>query len=277
MDQMSQAGEPPLAVITGGSSGIGLALAQALQRRGCRVVIIGRDPQRLAAAVARLRPLGPVPPEALALDVSDAAAAEEAMSGLLSRHGAPAWVITSAGIAWPGSFLEQPLAEHAAQWRTNYLGSLHILHALAPAMARAGRGQVILIASAVALGGFAGYSAYAPSKWALRGLGDILSLELGVHGVRVLTAFPPDTETPQLAEERARRPAFTARFAASNRPLSPDFVAARILRAADRGKRHVAPGFGASLLLLAGPPFARYLEAVQRRLLRRHPEDSRQP
>lgn len=268
---------PPWALITGGSSGIGLALAEALQRRGCRVIIIGRDPARLETAMARLQPLGPVPPEALALDVSDATAVAAAMATLLARHGSPAWVITSAGIAWPGRFLEQPLAEHEAQWRTNYLGTLHILHAVAPAMAQQGQGQIILISSAAALAGFAGYSAYAPSKWALRGLGDILSVELGVHGVSVLTAFPPDTETPQLAEERARRPAFTARFAAGNTPLHPEFVASRILRAADRGQRQVAPGFGASLLLLAGLPFARYLEALQRRLLRRHPEDSRLP
>jgi 3-dehydrosphinganine reductase len=267
----------PLALVTGGSSGIGLALAEALQRRGCQVVVIGRDPARLAAALARLQPLGRVAPEALALDVGDAAAVELAMAGLLLRHGPPAWVITSAGVAWPGRFLDQPLAEHEAQWRTNYLGTLHVLHAVAPAMARAGGGQVILVSSAAALAGFAGYSAYAPSKWALRGLGDILSLELGAHGVRVLTAFPPDTETPQLTEERSRRPAFTARFAAGNQPLSAEWVAAKILRAADHGRRHVAPGFGASLLLLVGTPFARYLEALQRRLLRRHPEDSRPP
>lgn len=275
MGRVTHGGAPPLAIITGGSSGIGLALAEALQKRACRVIVIGRDPDRLSVALARLQLLGPVPPEALALDVGDAPAVEAAMAGVLDRHGAPAWVITSAGIAWPGHFLQQPLAEHAVQWRTNYLGTLQVLHALAPSMARAGQGQVILISSAAALGGFAGYSAYAPSKWALRGLGDILSLELGAHGVRVLTAFPPDTDTPQLAEERARRPAFTARFAAGNRPLSPKVVAAKILRAADRGQRHVAPGFGATLLLLAVAPFARYLEAAQRRLLRRHPEDSR--
>ena len=152
---------------------------------------------------------------------------------------------------------------------------MRLTRLLAPAMAQAGRGQVVLIASAAALGGFAGYAAYAPSKWAVRGLGEILELELGVHGVRVLTAFPPDTDTPQLTEERARRPAFTARFAGGARPLSPDFVAGRILAAAERGARRVAPGFGASLLLWAGRPWARYLEAAQRRLLRRHPEDSR--
>jgi 3-dehydrosphinganine reductase len=273
---MTEAG-PPLAIITGGSSGIGLALAELLQARGCRVVVIGRDPARLGAAVARLRSLGPVQPEAEALDVGDGVAVGAAIARLCARWGPPAWLVTSAGIAWPGRFLDQPLAEHIAQWRTNYLGTLHVVHAAAPAMARAGRGQVILVSSAAALGGFAGYAAYAPGKWAVRGLGDILSLELGAHGVRVLTAFPPDTDTPQLAEEQPRRPAIAARFAAGARPLTAGFVADRILRAADRGRRHVAPGFGAGLLLLAGSPFARYLEAVQRRLLRRHPEDPPPP
>ncbi len=263
---------PGWALVTGGSSGIGEALAAALRARGCHVVLLARDPGRLAAACARL---GGTAVESLVLDVGDGPAVAAAMEGLLHRLGPPRWVVASAGIALPGRFLDQDLAEHEAQWRTNYLGSLHVVHALAPAMARAGRGQVILISSAAALGGFAGYAAYAPSKWALRGLGDILSIELGAHGVRVLTAFPPDTDTPQLAEESARRPAFTARFAAGSRPLAPAFVADRILAAADRGARHVAPGFGASLLLWAGRPWARYLEAAQRRLLRQHPEDSR--
>lgn len=270
--QVKEGQGPGWALVTGGSSGIGEALAAALRARGCHVVILARDPGRLAAAVLRLGGTGI---ESLALDVGDGPAVAAAMAGLLGRLGPPRWVVASAGIALPGRFLDQKLAEHEAQWRINYLGSLHVVHALAPAMARAGRGQVILISSAAALGGFAGYAAYAPSKWALRGLGDILSLELGAHGVRVLTAFPPDTDTPQLAEESARRPAFTARFAAGTRPLTPGFVADRILAAADRGARHVAPGFGAGLLLWAGRPWARYLEAAQRRLLRRHPEDSR--
>lgn len=273
---------PGWALVTGGSSGIGEALAGALLARGCHVVILARDAARLAAALLRLQEGGLEKPrpgsariESLSLDVSDGPAVAAAMAALLERLGPPSWVVTSAGIARPGRFLDQPLGEHEMQWRTNYLGSLHVVHVLAPAMARAGRGQVVLISSAAALGAFAGYGAYAPSKWAIRGLGDILSLELGAHGVRVLTAFPPDTDTPQLAEERARRPAFTARFAAGNAALPADFVAARILAAADRGARHVAPGFGASLLLWAGRPFARYLAAAQRRRLRRHPEDSR--
>ena len=262
----------PWALVTGGSSGIGLALAGALLARSCRVVILGRDAARLDAARVKL---GGTQVETLALDVGEEARVAAAMAGLVSRLGAPRWLIASAGIALPGRFLDQPLAEHEAQWRTNYLGALHVVHALAPAMARAGRGQVILLSSAAALAGFAGYGAYAPSKWALRGLGDILSLELGAHGVRVLTAFPPDTDTPQLATERARRPAFTARFAAANKPLDAGFVAGRILAAADRGQRHVAPGFGASLLWRLGAPYARWLEAAQRRQLRRHSEDSR--
>lgn len=268
---MPQEAPPPWALVTGGSSGIGLALGEALAVRGLHLLLVGRDTGRLEAARARLGSAA----EPLPLDVRDGPAVAAALARLEARLGPPQWLITSAGLAIPGRFLEQPLEEHVAQWETNYQGTLHVVRALAPGMARAGRGQIILLSSAAALGGFAGYSAYAPSKWAVRGLGDVLSLELGAHGVKVLTAFPPDTETPQLAEEKSRRPAFTARFAAGNGALSPEFVAARILAAADRGKRHVAPGFGASLLLLAGPPFARYLEAVQRRLLRRHPEDSR--
>ena len=262
------------ALVTGGSSGIGFALVQGLLGRGCRVVMIARDAKRLEAALGAAGRQGV---ETLALDVTDEAAVTAAMKALLARLGPPAWVVTAAGMARPGRFLDQPLAEHAAQWAVNYVGTLNILHGLAPAMAGAGRGKVILVSSAAALGGFYGYSAYAPSKWAVRGLGQVLELELGVHGVQVTTAFPPDTDTPQLAEERQLRPPFTARFAAANPVLSAAFVADAILAAADRGQSEVAPGRGAGLLLRWGPPFARYLAWLQRRLLRRHTEEAAPP
>jgi len=272
---------PGWALVTGGSSGIGLALVEVLLSRGCRVVMIARDAARpeaaRAQALARLSATGPVSLEALPLDVTDAGAVTAAMEGLVARLGPPAWVVTSAGMARPGRFLDQKLADHTAQWLVNYAGTLHILHGLAPAMARAGRGKIILISSAAALGGFYGYSAYAPSKWAVRGLGQVLALELGVHGVQVTTAFPPDTQTPQLAEERLLRPPLTARFAAANPVLSASFVAKAILAAADRGQREVAPGRGANLLLRLGPPFAHYLAWLQRRLLRRHTEEVAPP
>jgi len=272
---------PGWALVTGGSSGIGFALVEGLLSRGCRVVMIARDAVRLEAArgqaLARLSATGPDSLETLALDVTDTAAVSAAMEGLVARLGPPAWVVTSAGMARPGRFLDQKLADHTAQWLVNYAGTLHILHGLAPAMAGAGRGKIILISSAAALGAFYGYSTYAPSKWAVRGLGQVLALELGVHGVQVTTAFPPDTDTPQLAQERLLRPPFTARFAAANPVLSPAFVAQAILSAADRGQREVAPGRGANLLLRLGPPFARYLAWLQRRLLRRHTEEAAPP
>jgi len=262
------------ALVTGGSSGIGFALVQRLLGRGCRVVMIARDAAKLETAHEAAGREGL---ETLALDVTNEAAVTAAMGALIGRLGPPSWVVTAAGMARPGRFLAQPLADHVAQWAVNYAGTVNILHGVAPAMAGAGTGKIILISSAAALGGFYGYSAYAPSRWAVRGLGQVLELELGVHGVQVTTAFPPDTDTPQLAEERLLRPPFTARFAGANPVLSPAFVADAILSAADRGQREVAPGRGANLLLRLGPPFARYLAWLQRRLLRRHTEEVAPP
>ena len=257
----------PWALVTGGSSGIGLGLAGALHGRGLNLVILGRDTSRLNQAAAQL---GNQRVETLALDVTDRPAVMAAMAALLARLGAPLWVVTSAGMAKPGRFLDQALVDHDAQWAANYLGTLNIVHALAPAMARAGQGRVVLISSAAALGGFYGYGAYAPSKWAVRGLGEVLALELGAHGIQVTTAFPPDTQTPQLEAERLTRPALTARFAAGNPVLRVDAVVRAILRAADRGRPQVAPG--AELLLFVGPLMARYLTWCQRRLMRHVPE-----
>jgi 3-dehydrosphinganine reductase len=259
-----------LAVLSGASSGIGLALAQGLLARGGHVLAIARDPARLEAARASLpaEVAGRYLP--LPCDVRDAAALSAAIAPAIAAHGPPAWCIACAGVVRPGRFLDLAAEDHAAQWATNYQGAVNLLGAGLPAMRAAGRGRVVLVSSAAALGTFYGYSGYAPGKAALRALGDILHLELGPSGLSVTTAFPPDTDTPQLHEEVKYRPKVASLFMESNPVLAPQHVARLILEGAERGRRHVVPGFGAWLLFrfpwLLDPGFRR----AQRRLMAEH-------
>ncbi|UJX45062.1 SDR family NAD(P)-dependent oxidoreductase [Xanthobacter sp. YC-JY1] len=259
----------PLAIISGGSSGIGLSVAEVLGKRGCTVAILARDPARLAQARANLEAQRIVV-SAHALDVRDVAACTALVDSLVSEHGPPLWVVASAGIVEPGFFLEQDAAATLAQMEINFLGTTNLVRAAAPSMVAAGRGHIAMVASAAGLFGVAGYAGYCASKFAVRGFAEALRIELAAAGVSVTVSVPPDTDTPQLAYERPLRPAAIAPFAGSGRPLPPQVVAAHLVRTAERGGFLSAPTAQLAAIArmqgLASGVFAR----VQMRLLRRN-------
>lgn len=260
------------AFITGGSSGIGLGLALALAGRGCDLALIARDPERLALARERLASSFPARRvEIFSADVSDREACEQAVAAAAAALGHPAWAVANAGIAIPGEFLEQPVADHERQMAVNYFGSLYFARAAAERMKGRG-GRLIFVSSGAALFGIYGYAAYAPSKFAVRGLAEVLRVELAQHGIGVTLCYPPDTDTPQLAAEAETKPAVTKAITASGGLWPPERVAARIVEGAARNRFVVAPGFQIAALSLFGstlaPALRAYQAAVTRRLAR---------
>jgi 3-dehydrosphinganine reductase len=260
----------PVAFVTGGSSGIGRELARKLALRGFDLGLIARGEDRLAQTEAALAAEVPgARVEWVAADVGDETAARAASQALVGRLGIPSWVIFNAGIARPGLFLEQPLSDHLAQMRTNYFGALSLAHELAPRMAAVGGGRMVFVSSGAALFGIYGYGAYAPSKFAMRGLAEVLRVELAECGVSVTLAYPPDTDTPQLAVEELTKPAATKEITSGGGLWQADKVAEEILRGAERGRFLVAPGVQMRLLAHAHSLLAPALRAWQVRVARR--------
>ncbi|MBS7544285.1 SDR family oxidoreductase [Ancylobacter oerskovii] len=257
-----------LAIVSGGSSGIGLACAAQLAGMGHRVALLARDEARLARAVEAIQGDHPAAQvSGHALDVRDAAACAAAVEALVGRYGPPAWLVNSAGIAEPGLFLEQPLAAHEAQLATNYLGSLYLSHAAAPHMAAAGGGRLVFISSGAGLFGIYGYSAYAPSKFAVRGLAEVLRVELAPHGIGVTIAYPPDTRTPQLEAEQRTKPEATRRITAGGGEWEAVAVAQKVLAGALAGRFAVSPGLPTAFATLFHSLISPLLRARQRRLV----------
>lgn len=259
---MKTGASAPVAVISGGSSGIGLALARELAARGYRLHLLARDPEKLETARQSLT--GAVV-GLHALDVADEAAAEAAVVAVMQQVGRIDWLITSAGIADPALFLNEDAGSAHRHMAVNYFGTLNLVRPVARIMKQQGAGRITLLSSAIAFGGIVGYAAYAPSKFAVRGLGEVLEGELSPFGIHVSVACPPDTDTPQLAHEAALRPEATRRLAAGGGLLSAEDVARDIVVGALKGRFLLAPG----LLMRAFALFHSLIAPILRRRQRR--------
>jgi len=241
---------PPLSLrdqhvlITGGSSGIGLALARQSAAAGARVSLIARDPAKLAAAQAAVAAVatGNAQVFTASADVSIERDALEALAAVERVHGPVDILIASAGVARPGYFEEVPVAVFERTMAVNYFGTLYLLKAVVPAMRQRAQGIVVLISSGAGLFGLFGYTPYAPSKFALRGLAEALRAELQGTGVHVAIVYPPDTETPQLAEENRTKPVETKAITAGGGVWSADDVARVTLRGIARRRFAITPG-----------------------------------
>jgi 3-dehydrosphinganine reductase len=238
------------ALITGGSSGIGFAAARRLVGDGWRVSLLARDMGRLRAAADELRALPGAADavEVFSADVADAGACSDAIAEAIAAYGAPQLVLACAGVARPGYFESIPLADFERAMAVNYFGALHTVRAALPSMKARGAGHIAFISSGAGLIGVFGYSAYAPSKFAVRGLAEVLRAELAPCGIGVSVVYPPDTETPQLEEENRTKPAETRAITAGGGVLSADAVARAIVEGVARGRFVIAPGIAMRLL-----------------------------
>jgi 3-dehydrosphinganine reductase len=227
-------------VVTGGSSGIGEAVAREAARRGARLTLIARGADRLDAAARSIRSCTPsAVVGVMAIDVSDRDAVHDALDRAAAERGDVEVLVCSAGISRPGRFLELDDDVFRSMVEVDYFGTLWPVRAVAPGMAARGHGSIVGVSSAAGLVGVYGYSAYGAAKFAVRGLLESLRTELAPLGVHVGCAFPPDVDTPMLADEAAFKPAETAAIAGSITALSADQVAAAIVAGIDQRRAEI--------------------------------------
>jgi len=258
------------AVVTGGSSGIGLATAAELAAHGASISLIARRADQLNAAARRLRETGATVRTATA-DVADQAAVEGALRRLTEDAGPCDVLVTSAGQARPGNFLELDDEVFRRMMEVDYFGTLYPVRAVAPGMVERGHGSIIAVCSAAGLLGIYGYTAYSAAKFAVRGLVQALRDEMRPHGVHVGCVFPPDVDTPQLAEENRWKPAATTAIGGTIKPLTAERVARVTVRAIERERFAVYPDRATALLAGLGPLVAPVLRRLVDRKVRKVP------
>lgn len=174
------------ALITGGGTGIGLAIANCLAASGAKVILGGRREEPLQTAAAEIGELASIQ----VMDVNDTAAASALAETLRGKHGPIGILVNNAGINLKKPFTETTDEEMLGVFQTNVMGGLALARALHPQLEESGQGSVVFISSMAALMGIPLVSAYSVAKSAITGAVRAMAAEWGADGIRVNAVAP---------------------------------------------------------------------------------------
>jgi NAD(P)-dependent dehydrogenase (short-subunit alcohol dehydrogenase family) len=193
-------------LVTGGGSGIGLGVATALAREGCRVAITGRDPEKLRSAAAGFD--GRPPILTRPCDVADRAAVHGLFGWLEGSLGPLDVLVNSAGINVPNRAITEVTPDDWDRMlAVNATGAFNCIYAALPGMRERRCGLIVNISSiagkrAMKLGGVG----YCASKFAMTALGTTIGLEERPNGIRVTNIYPGEVKTPILTQRPTPTP-----------------------------------------------------------------------
>ena len=182
-----------VAIVTGASSGIGLAIAEAMSVAGAKVVLVGRSEERLQRCAEACGET-----HVVAVDLVEDDAPEKIVSETLSAFGAIDSIVHSAGIFWPMPLAEAPLEDFDMQWRVNVRAPYALTQAALPHLKR--DSSVIFVSSIAGQVAFPNSAAYCATKGAIEQLTKALAVELSPQGIRVNSIAPGNIRTPMNEE-----------------------------------------------------------------------------
>jgi short-subunit dehydrogenase len=215
-----------VAIVTGASSGIGLALSRALALEGCKVGLIARRAEKLQALADEIAKAGGRA-EVAAADVGDRAQVVAAISDVARRLGPVDLLVANAGVGAP-TLLDPPnVADVEKMFRVNVLGVVYSLEAVLPDMLKRRSGHVAAVSSLAAYKGLPGESGYSSSKAAVNNYMEGLRIQLRDRGITVTTICPGFVKTPMTDVNNFKMPWL----------LEADDAARRIVRALQRKKK----------------------------------------
>ena len=198
---MSMRLDGKIAIVTGGLSGIGAAIAQRMVSEGATVIAADRSRSETTLGSGPLSPLH--------VDVQDPASVDSMLRAVIARHGRLDCIVNSAGIGSDIPFLQTSLETFDRIMSVNLRGTFVVGQASALTMKETGGGSIVNIASVSGITGNAGRSAYGASKWGVVGLSRVMAIDLADFSIRVNVLAPGAVETPlvdrMLPEAEARQ------------------------------------------------------------------------
>lgn len=221
-----------VALVTGASSGIGAATALALAAAGARLIVTGRDEDRLKAVAVRAGAT------AFPADLARPDAVEALTASALHVHGRIDLLICNAGGGWAGPIIEMPAAAAAELAAVNLLAPVQLARLLLPGMTARRAGHLVFVSSIAGVTGVRNEAVYAATKAGLNSLAESLRYELAGTGVGVSVVLPGAVDTPFFSR---RGHPYERRWPA---PVASDLVARAIIRAVTRNRAEVyVPGW----------------------------------
>jgi NAD(P)-dependent dehydrogenase (short-subunit alcohol dehydrogenase family) len=217
-----------VAIVTGGSTGIGEATARELRRRGWRCILLARGAERLEKVA------GEIGAEWEVCDVSDRVQVEEVAARILGRHSAIALLVNNAGVPGRGSFLEVEPEVVERVIEVNYLGGVWCLRAFEPGLrsaAASGGAHVVNVVSVAGTVAFAPAGPYASAKHAQLAFSRSTAALLRGTGIQVHTVLPGFVETEGFPQRTVLASRLLLRYV-----IEPEQVATSIMKAVEKGK-----------------------------------------
>lgn len=245
MKQLPQDFLNKIAIICGGSKGIGKAAAIELVNRGCSIVIVARNRKFLdeAAQQASEKKInGQQYIEVFECDTTDFDKLKLFMDDFVANRGVPDYLFNSVGYAKP-MYVEQHTPEDFRRnMDVNYFGQLYPTLALLPHMMKAKKGHIIHTSSVMGYMGIMAYASYAPTKYAIVGLSEVLRHELKPYNIHVSVLYPPDTQTEGFDEENKTKPEECKMMSEGGGLMTAAQVASFLIRNIKRKKFDILPG-----------------------------------
>jgi NAD(P)-dependent dehydrogenase (short-subunit alcohol dehydrogenase family) len=196
----------PVAAVTGGASGFGLALVERCAALGMDVAVLDLDGERAVAEAARVAAVQPVQTLGLVVDVSDAAGVDEAAAAVEARFGAVDLVVSNVGVQLFGAV--EGFRDEEWRWLldVNVIGSARVARSFLGLLRKSQRGRLAFTTSSSILDPASRLGAYQASKFAVWGLAETLRLEVAEDGIGVTVIFPSAMITRHLETSEAAQP-----------------------------------------------------------------------
>ncbi|KAM0790138.1 hypothetical protein ACM66B_005460 [Microbotryomycetes sp. NB124-2] len=232
--------------IGGGSEGLGLALACQLAQKGAHVTIISRSKDKLAKALQQVEQHRQAPDQILvsfSCDLTSAKDSAETIRQACKLHHnnvAPDFIFACAGGCTPRMFVDAEVDEHIKALEWNFKSALCTVHEGVRMMKDQGRkGKIVFTTSVLSMFGFAGYSTYCPSKFAIRGLADSLRNELIMYNIEVSVFVPASIFSPGFENEQAIKSDITKRIEGPDDGVKPEQAAHYMIRGLERNDYYI--------------------------------------
>ncbi|MFI7606503.1 SDR family NAD(P)-dependent oxidoreductase [Micromonospora sp. NPDC049366] len=242
------------ALVTGAASGIGEALAHALARRGSHLVLLDRDAERLDAVVAAIRAAHPDRQlHTYVVDLADPAETARVAAEIRQRHPRLRLLVNNAGVALGGRFDQVTFEEFSWVVDINFRAVAQLTHALLPALKAEPGAHLVNVSSLFGLMAPPGQTAYAASKFAVRGFTEALRAELAEDGIGVTSVHPGGIKTRIAANARVGSGVEPTEYEQGRRQfeklltIPPARAAEVILRAVTRRRGRALIGWSAKL------------------------------